>query len=77
MESKIIDALQLVLPLIKSITNEDIQLSLCDTEKAIATKNKNSFVIVYLLLKIDFIPSINPDRHTSAHPPHNTRNKPH
>lgn len=43
MESKIIDALQLVLPLIKSITNEDIQLSLCDTEKAIATWPADSF----------------------------------
>ena len=43
MESKIIDALQLVLPLIKSITNEDIQLSLCDTEKAIATWPADGF----------------------------------
>lgn len=38
-----IEALQLVLPLVKSITNKDIQLSLCDTEKAIATWPADSF----------------------------------
>ncbi len=43
MESKMIEALQLVLPLIKSITNEDIQLSLCDTEKALATWPADDF----------------------------------
>lgn len=43
MESKMIEALQMVLPLIKSITNEDIQLSLCDTEKALATWPADNF----------------------------------
>ena len=43
MESKMIEALQLVLPLMKAITGSDIQLSLCDTEKAIATWPADSF----------------------------------
>jgi len=43
MGSKMIEALQMVLPLIKSITNEDIQLSLCDTEKALATWPADNF----------------------------------
>jgi len=43
MASKMIEALELVLPLIKSITNEDIQLSLCDTEKALATWPADNF----------------------------------
>ncbi len=43
MESKMIEALQLVLPLVKNITGRDIQLSLCDTEKAIATWPADSF----------------------------------
>lgn len=43
MESKMIEALQMVLPLMKSVTGTDIQLSLCDREKAIATWPADNF----------------------------------
>lgn len=43
MENKMIEALEMVLPLIKSITGEDIQLSLCDTEKALAAWPADNF----------------------------------
>ena len=43
MESKMIEALKLVLPLIQQITGEDFQLSLCDRETALATWEARSF----------------------------------
>lgn len=42
-ESKMIEALKLVLPLVKQITGKDVQLSLCDREKAIDTWPADSF----------------------------------
>ncbi len=42
-ESKMIEALKLVLPLVKQMTGKDIQLSLCDREKAIDTWPADSF----------------------------------
>ena len=43
MESKMIEALKLVLPLIQKITGEDFQLSLCDRETALDTWEARSF----------------------------------
>lgn len=43
MGSKMIEALQLVLPLVKAMTGKDIQISLCDRERAIATWPADSF----------------------------------
>lgn len=42
-ESKMIEALKLVLPLVKQMTGKDIQLSLCDREKAIDTWPADGF----------------------------------
>lgn len=42
-ESKMIEALKLVLPLVKQMTGKDVQLSLCDREKAIDTWPADSF----------------------------------
>lgn len=43
MESRMIEALQMVLPLVKEMTGRDVQVSLCDREKAIATWPADSF----------------------------------
>ena len=43
MESKMMEALNLVLPLVKKITGQDIQLSLCDREQALGTWIADSF----------------------------------
>ena len=43
MESKMIEALKLVLPLIQQITGEDFQLSLCDRETALETWEARTF----------------------------------
>lgn len=45
MESSMIDALEMTLPLMKEITGQDIQLSLFDREKAIATWPADNFSI--------------------------------
>lgn len=43
MGCSIIEALQLVLPLVKEITGKDVQISLCNREQAIATWPADSF----------------------------------
>ncbi len=43
MGSRMIEALQLVLPLVKEMTGRDVQVSLCDRETAIATWPADSF----------------------------------
>lgn len=43
MGSKVLEALEIVLPLMKEATGMDIQLSLCDRKKAIATWPANDF----------------------------------
>ncbi len=43
MASKMIEALEMVLPLMRAMTGKDMQVSLCDREKAIATWPAESF----------------------------------
>lgn len=43
MESKMMDALRMVLPMLKQFTGEDFQVSLCDRETALATWKADGF----------------------------------
>ena len=43
MDSKMMEALNLVLPLVKKITGQDVQLSLCDRERTLGTWTADSF----------------------------------
>ena len=45
MESKMLEALKMVLPLVREITGEDIQLSLCSRDTALATWEAQSFTL--------------------------------
>ena len=49
MDSKIMEALDMVLPLVNQITGEDYQISLCDRETALKTWKAKGFSMMMII----------------------------